>query len=207
MLKITSRSGRIIIAPLLSLLLTAGLAWADPEREKAVQKPRSSAAGELAQGAKGVKLPKKVYRKNKRIKPSISPVVNVTYWVECGACHMAYQPGLLPSQSWRRIIDGLEEHFGQNATMEPSEQAEIDKYLQENAADHTETRRSRWIVKSLKGETPLRVQEIPYIIRHHHELSKRVYKRKSIGSLGNCSACHQTADAAVYSERYVRIPK
>ena len=33
----------------------------------------------------------------------VKPVANATYAEECGACHMAYQPGLLPGDAWRRI--------------------------------------------------------------------------------------------------------
>ena len=33
------------------------------------------------------------------------------YIEECGACHLAYPPGLLPVQSWRGIMSDLEDHL------------------------------------------------------------------------------------------------
>ncbi len=32
----------------------------------------------------------------------VAPVKNALYLEECGACHFAYQPGLLPSRSWKK---------------------------------------------------------------------------------------------------------
>ena len=33
----------------------------------------------------------------------VEPVTNKTYADECGSCHYAYPPGLLPSQSWAKL--------------------------------------------------------------------------------------------------------
>ncbi len=39
---------------------------------------------------------------------------NPLYSEECGACHLAYPPSLLPQASWRGIMDGLADHFGED---------------------------------------------------------------------------------------------
>jgi hypothetical protein len=33
----------------------------------------------------------------------VKPVTDKTYRAECGDCHFAYQPGLLPAQSWEKL--------------------------------------------------------------------------------------------------------
>jgi len=38
---------------------------------------------------------------------------NNKYTDHCGACHCAYQPGLLPTDSWRKILENSEDHFGE----------------------------------------------------------------------------------------------
>jgi len=43
----------------------------------------------------------------------LTPVNKPIYKEECGACHFAYQPELLPSGSWEKILAGLEDHFGE----------------------------------------------------------------------------------------------
>lgn len=44
-------------------------------------------------------------------KKNITPVNYPTYEEECGACHFPYQPELLPSGSWKKIMAGLGDHF------------------------------------------------------------------------------------------------
>ncbi|MBW2142417.1 MAG: cytochrome C, partial [Deltaproteobacteria bacterium] len=36
---------------------------------------------------------------------ALKPVDNPTFQDECGSCHFAYQPALLPSGSWDRILN------------------------------------------------------------------------------------------------------
>jgi cytochrome c553 len=40
------------------------------------------------------------------------------YEAECGSCHMAYAPGMLPARSWTKMLAGLDAHFGQNAELD-----------------------------------------------------------------------------------------
>ncbi len=132
---------------------------------------------------------------------------NAAYKEACGACHFPYQPGLLPSGSWEKILAGPEDHFGEVLELDPESKKVIAQYLKANAAEHSSAKRAVKIMRSLGGRTPLRVTEIPYIQRKHHEVSAAVLKRKSIGSLSNCSACHTTAEKGIYEDDYVVIPR
>jgi hypothetical protein len=133
-------------------------------------------------------------------------VNNDTYEQECGACHFAYQPWLLPSGSWEKILEELPSHFGEEIPLDEQTRNTIDQYLTDNAADRVSAKRARKIMKSLRGNTPLRVSEIPYILEKHHELDPAVLGRPSIGSLGNCIACHTSADQGDYDDDNVAIP-
>ncbi|MGZ8268326.1 MAG: diheme cytochrome c, partial [Burkholderiales bacterium] len=35
---------------------------------------------------------------------------------ECSSCHVAYPPKLLSAQTWRRLMGGLDKHFGTDAS-------------------------------------------------------------------------------------------
>ncbi len=137
----------------------------------------------------------------------LSPVNNALYSEECSSCHFLYLPGLLPSGSWNKILDGSEDHFGEDLALEKETTEAIRKYLVGNAAETTRARRAVKIMKSLKGETPLRITKVRYIIREHHEIRSGVFKRESIGSFSNCGACHTTADKGIFEEHYIRIPR
>jgi len=139
----------------------------------------------------------------------VAPVSNQAYRAQCGACHFAYQPGLLPARSWDRIIAGRKDHFDQEISLESAQAQSIRTYLRANAADTAGYRISRRVMNSLAGRTPLRVTQVPFILHRHMSpnLPPGVFKRKSVGSLANCAACHPTADRGIYDAAFVRIPE
>jgi len=138
----------------------------------------------------------------------VAPVNNPDYIEECGSCHMAFPPGLLPARSWDKLMNGLDDHFGDNAELEPGTQAALTQYLQDNSADNSDYRRSRKLMRSLaSSQTPLRITKIPYIRHEHDEIPARmVSDNRDVGSLSNCMACHQQADKGSFSERDIKIP-
>ena len=62
-------------------------------------------------------------------------------------------------------------------------------------------------MKNLSDLTPLRITEIPYIRKKHHDISPLILKQKAVGSLSNCLACHQTAEKGIYNDDSVVMPK
>ncbi len=138
----------------------------------------------------------------------VKPVNDKTYINECGSCHFAFQPGLLPKRSWVKMMNDLENHFGSDATLEPQDHSYILEYLSKNAADNAmQYKRSRKIVNSLASyDAPLKISEVPYFIKKHREVPKRLITQKEVGTISNCTACHTTASKGVYSERAIKIP-
>ncbi len=43
---------------------------------------------------------------------------NASYEKECGACHYAFNPSLLPAASWAGLMTSLREHFGEDASLD-----------------------------------------------------------------------------------------
>jgi mono/diheme cytochrome c family protein len=138
----------------------------------------------------------------------VAPITNELYRTECAACHMAYAPGLLPARSWEKMMAGLDDHFGDNAELDPDTAATITKYLVENAADRVDYRRSAKINRSIgKNETPLRISETPYFKAKHDEIPARmVTGNPKVKSFANCAACHTQAEKGNFNEHDVRIP-
>ncbi|GIL17938.1 MAG: hypothetical protein FMNOHCHN_03608 [Ignavibacteriaceae bacterium] len=133
---------------------------------------------------------------------------HAAFKTECTSCHQLYHPGLLPERSWKKMMDGLQDHFGENAVLDDNVKAEIEKFLSENSSDRTETRRGKKFLKMIPAnESPLRISETAYFKRKHHEIADSTYKRKSIGSAANCLACHPNAEKGYFNEHEVRIPK
>jgi len=142
-------------------------------------------------------------------KGEVAAVTDEVYKEECGSCHFAYQPGLLPAASWRKLLaaKALEDHFGENAELDEDVRRPLLALLEKHAADNSYYKRSRKIMASLKGATPLRITEVPYIRRKHDEIPARLIKPNAkVKSLSYCDACHQQADKGNYDDDTVSIP-
>ena len=136
------------------------------------------------------------------------PIVSDPVYTEnCGACHFAYQPGLLPSGSWEKILAGLSDHFGESIELDSESAKTISAYLRANSANYSSWKLSLKIMKRLGNQAPLRITEVPYIRREHHEVQQKVLNRESIGSLSNCAACHTSAEKGIYDDDNVTIPR
>ena len=48
-------------------------------------------------------------------------MTNQTYKETCAECHFAYQPELLPSVSWLKILNQLDDHFGEEVEADPDQ--------------------------------------------------------------------------------------
>ena len=140
----------------------------------------------------------------------VEPVTNKTYADECGSCHYAYPPGLLPSQSWAKLLNekALSDHFGENASLDKDTLRTIYDYSMENAAEKSWYKRSRKIAKATEeGEAPLRITEVRYIKRKHHDIPEKMIKgNKDVKSLSYCNACHTKADKGIFDSDTVSIP-
>lgn len=137
------------------------------------------------------------------------PVVMNTKWkAECASCHTLYQPGLLPERSWRKLMAGLDKHFGENASIDPITNKEITDFLVKYSAGQSPDRHSTRIAQSIPASnTPLRITETAWFKRKHDEISPSVWKRQKVGSPANCLACHAGAEKGDFSEHGVRIPR
>lgn len=131
-----------------------------------------------------------------------------TYVNECGSCHTAYAPGMLPARSWHQMMNGLAHHFGEDAELDEPDHFAILKELESLAADGTyvtmRMRRINGLIPA--GSTPQRITETGFFKYLHDEVPAHFWRRKSIGSPANCGACHPRANEGRYAEREIRIP-
>ena len=147
------------------------------------------------------------HRENYHSEEYLQTVNNPVFKEQCGECHFAYQPELLPSASWMKILGNLDDHFGDAVELDEDAKRIISDYLKSNGAEKSSAVIAVKIMRSLHNQIPLRITDTPYIIDKHHEISAQILNRESIGSLSNCTACHMTAENGNYDEDAVRIPK
>ena len=131
-----------------------------------------------------------------------APVADPVVREECGSCHLAFPPSMLPASSWKRMMGELDKHFGSDASVTPAAAEQITRYLSENAAD---TGGRRYGGKLLRGvalaSAPQRITELPKWVNEHHDISAKEWKRKEVGSKANCAACHSDAERGYFNEQ------
>jgi len=88
---------------------------------------------------------------------------------ECGACHFLYPAAMLPDTSWRKIMETLENHFGEDASLNTQTTQAITKYLVENAGDT-----KAWSEQFVRGLDNIGLENIPPYLKKICLLGLRV---------------------------------
>lgn len=173
-------------------LVTFSLTLADDDEHGEYEEHHGKSEAPIAQNVKGQ-----------------LPTLSQPIWQEeCSPCHELFNPGLLPARSWTKMMNGLEDHFGDDASIDSGSRTEILAFLTKNSADKLQERRAMRINKSIApSETPLRFTETSYFKHKHDDIKPETFKRKSIGSASHCSACHPNSEKGDFRERFVKIPK
>ncbi len=128
-------------------------------------------------------------------------VQDAVYIEECGACHFAYQPGLLPRKSWNGVMQGLEDHFGENAEMDAETTGHITSYLEENALQAGKPSSLSKLMRGMPAEPPLRITELPAFVRMHEIVPKQLQVEElKEGFLSPCADCHREAADGVFDK-------
>ena len=127
---------------------------------------------------------------------------NAAFEEECASCHMAYPPQMLHADSWRAMMGDLSRHFGSDASIDEKRRIAIADFLIANSGG-----RKTGDTRDAKGKPLLRITETARFEKKHREISAATWKRASIKSPANCSACHTQAAAGDYNERSIKIPK
>lgn len=120
------------------------------------------------------------------------------YRQECGGCHVAYPPSLLPAASWQRLLGHLPQHFGSDASLDEATLKELAAWLQAHAAT------SR---KAAQLPPQDRITRSAWFLHEHDELPPATWQLPTVRSPANCTACHAQADQGDFNEHRVRIPR
>ena len=119
------------------------------------------------------------------------------YTQECAACHTAYPPGMLLAPSWQRIMGGLENHYGSDASLDPATVQQLSAWLQTHAGTYKR-------VREVPPED--RITRSEWFVRKHREVAPSVWGLPSVKSAANCAACHGGADKGTFDDDNLIFP-
>ncbi len=128
------------------------------------------------------------------------------FYEECASCHTLYPPFLLPKKSWVKIMNNLENHFGDDASLDKDTNSKITDFLTKNSAEYSTKEASFYILNSIKGEQ-IAITKTPYWIKKHKNIDKNIFKSKKIISKANCKACHSKIEKGLTEDNQIKIPK
>jgi len=120
------------------------------------------------------------------------------YVQECGSCHVAYPPALLPPESWQRLLGGLDKHYGSDASLDAAAQKSIADWVLASAGSGKRARSAPPQDRITLGR---------WFIREHREVPRAAWTSPAVKSAANCGACHEGAATGDYDDDRVRIPR
>ncbi|MEQ9333079.1 cytochrome b/b6 domain-containing protein [Thalassobaculum sp.] len=135
--------------------------------------------------------------------PTAAP--DPAYAQECAACHVAYHPSLLPRASWSALFDGLGDHFGEDAGLDPATTARLRTWVLANAAEAYDTKAANRL-RAVEPAAPFSITETRFWRRTHADIPGTVFAGPAVVSKGNCEACHADARAGRFYPGNIHIP-
>ncbi|MDE7216941.1 MAG: diheme cytochrome c, partial [Helicobacter sp.] len=116
---------------------------------------------------------------------------------ECGSCHAIYPPFLLPKHSWALMMNDLENHFGDDASIDSLLNAEILAFLEKYSAESFDTKVSRNIIEKETDSANIAITKNPYWIELHAHIAEDVFAQPSVKTKANCFACHKDLEHGI----------
>jgi cytochrome b len=132
---------------------------------------------------------------------------DTTWQDECGGCHLAYHPNLLPARSWQRLLAGQHDHFGEDLVLDPATARRLAAFATANAAERRATTNAWHIARSAPPTAaPLRITDTAYWRGKHADIDPARWSQAPVHGKGDCAACHLDAVAGTFRAGAMRLP-
>ena len=132
---------------------------------------------------------------------------NETWRSECGDCHLAYHPVLLPARAWNTIMAQQHDHFEEDLDLDDETIEEITRFLTTYASESGLNEIAHKMTRHIPAhETPIRITETSVWQENHRKIDPIYWKSEQVGSKANCSACHLDAEQGWFDDSNMRLP-
>jgi hypothetical protein len=106
------------------------------------------------------------------------------------------------------MMKNLDNHFGDDASLDEITNQSILAFLIKNSAENSTHKSSLKILKSLKdNNSTIAITKTPYWIKKHEDIEKSVFASKQVKSKANCKACHQDIQNGLIEHDLIKIPE
>ncbi len=128
----------------------------------------------------------------------IEPITDQITKDECSACHYAFPAEFLPQASWKKILGDLENHFGEDASLDEQTTRHIKEYLIARSGD-AGSLPSKFVHGLDNENPPVRITETKYWISKHIHISHEKLQSGLAGLKAVCTVCHRRVENGDYS--------
>ena len=128
--------------------------------------------------------------------------------VDCGDCHGVYHPALLPPRSWQALMADLENHFGEDASLDSAAAQAIEALLVGGAARNP-TMKVAYGMRQLQANgstTTIAITDTRFWKKMHDEIDETWFEHPDVTSRSNCWACHRDAASGRFDRYRIRVP-
>jgi cytochrome b561 len=132
----------------------------------------------------------------------VGPPVAEVWARECGDCHLAYPPSLLPGAAWERLLAEDADHFGESLALPPDVAAELRAVAAAGAAERAQNE----FAARVAGEDVAdgQITRTRAWADAHAEVPAGSFGPDGSGSPGRCGACHPGAESGGFDARETR---
>ena len=132
-------------------------------------------------------------------RPYVSPALplDATWQSECGSCHLAFHPSLLPRRSWAKMFAEQQTHFGEDLGLGDATLRHLEAYAAGHAAEALESAVAWKMATTIPAASaPLRISATPYWVERHSRLDAATWARVH---RSECESCHRDAEAGTFA--------
>lgn len=87
-------------------------------------------------------------------------------------------------------MSDLENHFGDDASLDQEDTQNILNFLLENSAENSTKEYSVKVLNSIKNKDIIAITQTPFWKKEHRDIPKEIFEKKQVKSKANCKACH-----------------
>jgi hypothetical protein len=105
------------------------------------------------------------------------------------------------------MMGELENHFGDDASLDAEATNSIREYLVKNSAESSTKESAFKILNSMDSNETIAITKTPYWKKRHREIDESVFKSKKVASAANCKACHTKVEQGLLNDKEIKIPQ
>ena len=101
-------------------------------------------------------------------------------------------------------MGGLENHFGDDASLDEKTNQDILTFLLKNSAE-TSTMQASWnFLNSIGDKDIIALSKTSYWERKHKKIPEEVFKNEKVKSVANCKACHSDIEKGLIENENIK---